>query len=201
MTLIELLVASGLMIIVCIAFYGTLFSTSATVRTGVPISSVEEMGRRVLDAITNDLRPANSTVTIIPTDGSSAPPATGTPLVPVTALITALNQGTNADGTANYTNPSTVTITYTCVLESTELADGRDNDGDWLVDEGMIQRDQGGATSTIAYALAWDASQSAWVFAIGRSSGRFNVGFTLQASDGKGNIVARSFTTSVKMRN
>jgi hypothetical protein len=199
-SILEALVALGLMSTVAIAFYGTLFSTSTTVRTGLPISAIEESGRRVLESMSSDIRPSSSTVVVTPTDGSTTP-APGSPSVAVTLFETSKLLGVNTDGTANYTSPTAVSISYECILETGETYDGLDNDKDGLIDEGMIYREEDNKVTPLAYGLSWNVSLGQWNASVSRSGNRFSLSFTLQSTDANREIISRTFSTSVQMRN
>ena len=178
MTLLEITVASVLLVIVLGAVYLSLNSSMDAERTGVATAAIEQDGRRVLDQVALDLRSsAASQVTIANVGG----------IYTLTA-----NQNTGyVGGAITWAAP----VTYTVAYAVGEINNGVDDNRNQLVDEMVITRTQNGVTRTLAESV----KENSFTCVIANNA--VTVTFKLQTIDAKNIVVERTHTTSSPRRN
>lgn len=177
-TLIEVTISAILLSIVLGAVYLSIESTMTAERTGVATAQIEQDGRRVLDDIALDLRSsAAAQVTIANVGG-------------VYSLTANQNLGF-ASGSITWGTP----VTWTLAYGSGETDNGVDDDIDGLVDEMVITRTQNGVTLT----KAENVVENSFMCVI--SNNAVDITLLMQTTDAKRNVVQRTHSTSVAMRN
>jgi hypothetical protein len=122
-TVVELLVTSAMMIVVMLAVFGTTQVVAKAVNTHDRAYEVDDAVRGALHRLSQIVQPADSATVRVRTSPG------GSWIVPVTGTAYPALRFTAADG---------ATVAFEFVLDASEVANGTDDDGDGLVDEGSL---------------------------------------------------------------
>ena len=125
LTLLETIVASSLLLLVLGGVLGVLRSGTDTYAVGITKADVDSHARNLVDTIAEALVYSGNAVML---------PASASPLS--SSTITYQESTGFSGGVLRWGNPLTIEF----VIDAGELDDDRDNDGNGLVDEGMVVR-------------------------------------------------------------
>jgi prepilin-type N-terminal cleavage/methylation domain-containing protein len=194
MTLIEVILAAAVLAVLVLTVYALLHGVTHTELTGRALSTIEQNGMRVLEQVVEELR--GSTLSSVAVSNSNE------------VYTLRFKKAIGLDTQGGYLESDT--IEYTGALEAGETDDGKDNDGDGLVDEYVLVRrvkNSSGAvteTRTVCRQLRKSQLQDGTPFKgfhASRASSAVTIRLTLQAADSKNRILERTLSTSVTPRN
>lgn len=188
-SLVEVLIASAVLAILVSAVLGIMVVGLQTFNSGNAITVIQNQARRIMDSIAKEIQPAGLS-TISPT-----PPALGSAGTHTITFQPCTGYDGASDPPQQWGNVTTIAFAY----DSGETNDGVDNNGDGLIDEGLVTKTVVGATSSQTKILGH------WVKENGLS---FNLDGTLltitlemQKRGGKNELLETSLTTTVQIKN
>jgi prepilin-type N-terminal cleavage/methylation domain-containing protein len=180
-TLVEVMTAMVIAVIVIGSIYASFLTTANTQSSGMVRSTMEQDAVRVLDAAADEIRNARAdsvTVTIV----------AGFPAIRFVKVLSVKADGTNLESGQ---------ITLTCALDPKEIANGKDDNGNKLVDEWIMIRNEVGKDPAV---LCRNVKNGGMLAAL-LTNGSVRLTLTFQGVDLKGNILERTLSTTLTPRN
>jgi prepilin-type N-terminal cleavage/methylation domain-containing protein len=187
-SLVELMVVTAILSVVVAAVTMVLISSSRGQRTGVAVSDIHADGRRILDTLSDDLRRSIVAAGLPELDQN----ANGKDWTIRIAKVTGYDSLGLTFGTP---------IVYTVEIAPGEADNGADDDGDGLVDERRLVREDTDAGTSVVLTdqIRGDVAGG---FAIAATGARtYQITVTLETTDAARRVVRRTFQTVVLVRN
>lgn len=178
LTLLEIVMAAAIFVVMLGGLYTMIEASSKSVASTVVSSDMDGKAREVLDRLAREI------------EESSA--ATFNPAVPLGSGALTFQRVTGYAGGALTFGPA---ITFGFAYEFGESDNGLDDNGNRRIDEGVLTRTEGGASTT----LCRDLREGGIRFT--RDGSRIDIALTLDMLDERGRVVSRTYQTSVSLRN
>lgn len=193
MSLVEVMVAMGVLAIVVLAIYLLIFRSSRAYTEGSKMATLYENGRRVLDEMANELRLGNSTTLIITSSYNGANKLD----VPIFTRL----EPDSIQPDANLKNQLFETA-LTLRLEASPVdANNNGTTGDdWKLVRTRITTDAVTGTVTTSTQTLCDYIKPGGL-TFTKTGTNITVALTLHVADDQNNIQERTVTTSVTLRN
>jgi type II secretory pathway pseudopilin PulG len=176
-TLIEVVVVAGCLVVMILAIGATILASQDNYAAGMTLSSLQNHAQSVMDKIAKEVRQSG--------------PLTFFPVPSNTDNLTFQKSVGYSGGAVQWGNA----ITYAFQYETGENDDGVDNNGNGLIDEGIIVRTENGQNITIA---RW-VREGGFLFFL--SGDVLTIQLTLERRNSKGRIFNATVTTSVDVKN
>lgn len=188
LTLLEVIFASAIMSTIAVMVFLILHRSTDTYSNQSMHLALDERGREILAEIARDLREGGRD-----TFSSGTPPVAIVEGQPYGDLRFGVNSGYDMTGRRIL---FTRVVRYRFVLDAGESANGMDDDGDGLADEGFVERtDRHGRTTR----LCGDVRSPGLAFVV--TDRLVKVTLVLERRDPKGTLIRRDAVTSVELRN
>lgn len=191
-SLLEVMVAAAILTFVVALIYAALFSAGDTYANDSVHLALDERGREVLNQMVRELREAG-----VSTFVSGSPPAAivaGTPYADVSfGRHSGLNLTTKQVEFGH-------TVRYRWVLDPAEIANGKDDNANGLVDEGLIEKTETFlGKPAVTTRICRDVKNQGLKFVLQNRS--VAITLELERRDPKGTVVARKVETTAELRN
>jgi prepilin-type N-terminal cleavage/methylation domain-containing protein len=185
-SLIEVMIVTTIFFVVLGAIFQVMSIGLYTYQSGDAMVAIQNQARRIVDKIANEIQAAGLS-TISPT-----PPATGSE---GTHTITFQCSTGYSGDSIQWGDVTTIAFGY----ESGETDNGVDDDGDTLIDEGLITRSVVSGESTVTETLGMWVKENGLSFNLNRSL--LIITIEMERKDIRGEILETSLTTSVQIKN